>query len=397
MQLKQFKMISFQDALKTVLNTKLQLGTEKVSLLQAQGRVLAENSISDINMPPFNKAAMDGFAIRESDISNELTIIETVAAGQTPTKSVEAGQATKIMTGAPVPEGADFVIQVELSELVDAQTVRFTGRTKNNIIPFAEDVKAGDIVLNKGELMDARHMAVLASVGCVNPLVYKQPKVGIFSTGDEIVEPEYKPNASQIRNSNGNQLVAQVMQCNALPLYFGIVKDTYEETFNAIKTGLETCDVLLISGGVSMGDFDFVPKVLSDLGVTILFDSVAVQPGKPTTFGLKDDKIIFGLPGNPVSSFVQFEILVKPLLYKLMGSHAPNKTIKLPLGKPFVRKKAERLEFLPITISDEGKVYRIEYHGSAHIFALPNAHGLAQINEGIKELNEGDLVDVRLF
>jgi molybdopterin molybdotransferase len=390
-------MISFQDALKLVLNTKLQLGTEKAPLLQAQCRVLAENCISDINMPPFNKSAMDGFAIRESDIKNTLTIIETVAAGQTPTKRVEAGQATKIMTGAPVPEGADFVIQVELSEIVDAQTVRFTGRTKNNIIPFAEDVKENDLVLNKGVLIDARHMAVLASVGCVNPLVYKQPKVGILSTGNEIVEPEYKPKASQIRNSNGNQLVAQVMQCNALPLYFGIVKDTYEETFNAIKTGLETCDVLLISGGVSMGDFDFVPKVLSDLGVTILFDSVAVQPGKPTTFGLKDDKIIFGLPGNPVSSFVQFEILVKPLLYKLMGSIAPNKTIKLPLGKPFARKKAERLEFLPITISDEGKVYRTVYHGSAHIFALPNAHGLAQINEGIKELNEGDLVDVRLF
>lgn len=390
-------MVFFQDALKIVLDSSFQMGTEKVALIQAQGRVLAQDVFSDLNMPPFNKAAMDGFAIRESDIKNELTVIETVAAGQMPAKRVETGEATKIMTGAPVPEGADFVIQVELSVMVDAQTVRFTGHPKNNIIPLAEDVKAGDLVLTKGVFIDARHLAVLSSVGCTNPLVYKQPKVGILSTGNEIIEPEQMPKASQIRNSNGNQLMAQVMQCHAMPHYFGIVNDTYEETFIALKTGLETCDVLLISGGVSMGEFDFVPKVMADLGIHIFFDSIAVQPGKPTTFGTLGNKIIFGLPGNPVSSFVQFEILVKPLLYKLMGSSLPDKTIKLPLGRAFTRKKAERMEFMPIVITDEGTVLRTEYHGSAHIFALPYAHGFAIIKEGIKELNEGDLVDVRLF
>jgi len=208
-------MISFEHALKIVLNTDVQQITERVHLHQLIGKILAEDIDSDINMPPFNKAAMDGFAIRENDIKNELKIIETIAAGQTPTKKVNKGEATKIMTGAPVPEGADFVIQVELSEMVDTHTVRFTGHSKNNIIPFAEDVKVGDIVLQKGQQIDARHIAVLASVGCTTPLVYATPKVGIISTGSEIVEPENKPGKSQIRNSNGHQLIAQVMQCNA--------------------------------------------------------------------------------------------------------------------------------------------------------------------------------------
>jgi len=340
---------------------------------------------------------MDGFAICESDIKNELTIIETVAAGQTPTKKVELGTATKIMTGAPVPEGADFVIQVELSEMVGENKVRFTGHPRNNIIALAEDVKTGDIVLKKGQKIDARHIAVLASVGCNKPKVYKQPKVGIISTGNELVEPQNSPGLSQIRNSNGHQLVAQALQCNALVEYFGIVEDDYKKTYNAIKNGIDTCDILLLTGGVSMGDFDFVPKIMTDLGINILFDRVAVQPGKPTTFGKKGDKFIFGLPGNPVSSFVQFEIFVKPLLKKITNQqHKPN-LIKLPLGKDFSRKKSERKSLIPINISNSSEVFTTEYHGSAHIYALPNADGLAIIEKGIKELKKGDLVDVRLF
>jgi len=390
-------MILFNDALNTVLNTNVLMGTESVDLHTAIGRVLSENVISDIDMPPFNKAAMDGFAICESDIENELTIIETVAAGQTPAKKVELGTATKIMTGAPVPEGADFVIQVELSEMVGENKVRFTGHPRNNIIALAEDVKTGDVVLKKGQKIDARHIAVLASVGCNKPKVYKQPKVGIISTGNELVEPQNSPSLSQIRNSNGHQLVAQALQCNALVEYFGIVEDDYKKTYNAIKNGIDTCDILLLTGGVSMGDFDFVPKIMTDLGINILFDRVAVQPGKPTTFGKKGDKFIFGLPGNPVSSFVQFEIFVKPLLKKITNQqHKPN-LIKLPLGKDFSRKKSERKSLIPINISNSSEVFTTEYHGSAHIYALPNADGLAIIEKGVKELKKGDLVDVRLF
>lgn len=390
-------MILFEDALKIVLDTDVQMDVENVDLHQSFGRILAEDITSDINMPPFNKAAMDGFAIRESEINSELTIIDTIAAGTTPTKIVNSGQASKIMTGAPVPNGADFVIQVELSEIIGNDKVRFTGHPKNNIIPTAEDVKTGDIVLNKAQKIDARQIAVMASVGCYKPKVFKKPIVGIISTGNEIVEPEIVPNPSQIRNSNGHQLIAQVLQSNATPNYIGIIKDTYDDIYNAIKKGVDTCDILLLTGGVSMGDFDYVPKIMTDLGIEILFDRVATQPGKPTTYGKNGNTSVFGLPGNPVSSFVQFETLARPLIDKITGQKYNPKLVKLPLAKDYKRKKSERKAFIPVNITEDSKVNMAEYHGSAHIYSLPNADGLAIIERGVKELKKGDLVDVRFL
>ncbi len=390
-------MISFQEALYQVLNTNFLMKTETVHLHESMGRVLASDIVSDINMPPFDKSAMDGFAIKEADIDKELTIIETIAAGKTPEKKITEGTAAKIMTGAPVPEGADFVIQVELSEMTGSNKVRFTGHPSNNIILKAEDVITGDKVLSKGQVIDARHIAVLAASGITEPLVYKKPLVGIISTGDEIVEPGIKPELSQIRNSNGHQLVGQIIQSHATPKYYGIVNDSYQATLNAIKKGLSECDILLLTGGVSMGDFDFVPKIITNLGISILFDAVAVQPGKPTTYGKKDNKFVFGLPGNPVSAYIQFEILVKPLLQKITGTEIKSNTISLPLGINYKRKKGERKAYIPVNINNTGQVIPAEYHGSAHIFALPDADGLAVINEGFTELNKGDLVDVRLF
>jgi molybdopterin molybdotransferase len=390
-------MILFEDALHIALSKAQQNGIETVKFDKAVGRVLAQNVVSDMDMPPFDKAAMDGFAIRESEINQELNIIETVAAGQTPTKNVLPGTATRIMTGAPVPKGADFVIQVELSETTCNNMVAFASKPKNNIIYKGSDVKTDDVVLGKGQKLDARHIAVLASVGCTQIEVYKQPLVGIISTGDEIVEPEQKPSISQIRNSNGHQLIAQVIESNAIPKYYGIVKDDYELTRQAIENGMTECDVLLLTGGVSMGDFDFVPKIMADLGIEILFNKVAVQPGKPTTFGVKGNKVIFGLPGNPVSSYIQFDILVKPFLYKTMGLMASDLQIKLPLGKSYSRKKVERSAYIPVKIDKNGKVFPSDYHGSAHIYSLPQSDALAIIPKGVKELNEGELVDVRLF
>lgn len=390
-------MMLFEEALQQVIDNCTKGATEKIVLYQALGRVLAEDVVSDRDMPPFDKSAMDGFAIRESDIHKELEIIETVAAGQTPKLEVKPGTATRIMTGAPIPKGADCVIEVELSELVTEHTVKFSGHSKGNIVAKASDINLGDLVLSKGQIIDARHIAVMATVGCTHPTVFKQPLVGIISTGDEIVEPEIKPNLSQIRNSNGHQLVAQVVQSNAIPKYYGIVKDSYQATYAAIENGINECDVLILTGGVSMGDFDFVPKIMVDLGVKLLFDRVAVQPGKPTTFGTKGNKLIFGLPGNPVSSFVQFEIMVKPAIYQMMGIIEKKKNISLPLAEAYSRKKDDRKAFIPIKLTDKSTVIPTEYHGSAHINSLTESHGFAIIEIGVKELKEGELVNVRLF
>ncbi len=390
-------MMLFEEALQQVIDNCTKGATEKIVLYQALGRVLAEDVVSDRDMPPFDKSAMDGFAIRESDIHKELEIIETVAAGQTPKLEVKPGTATRIMTGAPIPKGADCVIEVELSELVTEHTVKFSGHSRKNIDYQASDINLGDLVLSKGQIIDARHIAVMATVGCTHPTVFKQPLVGIISTGDEIVEPEIKPNLSQIRNSNGHQLVAQVVQSNAIPKYYGIVKDSYQATYAAIENGINECDVLILTGGVSMGDFDFVPKIMVDLGVKLLFDRVAVQPGKPTTFGTKGNKLIFGLPGNPVSSFVQFEIMVKPAIYQMMGIIEKKKNISLPLAEAYSRKKDDRKAFIPIKLTDKSTVIPTEYHGSAHINSLTESHGFAIIEIGVKELKEGELVNVRLF
>lgn len=388
-------MISFNEAEQIVLNEKENLGVEKVYFHNSIGRILAEDIYSDVNFPPFDKSAMDGFAIKISDINKELEIIETIAAGQAPKQSIQKGQAAKIMTGAPVPLGADFVIQVELSD-ISGNKVRFTGKSKNNIITKASELEKGEQVLKSGDRIDARHVAVLASVGKTEVLVYKQALVGIISTGDEIVEPEIKPKEAQIRNSNGHQLIGQVLQCGAIPNYLGIVKDSYQSLKSVIEKGIESCNVLIITGGVSMGDFDYVPQILEELGVKIEFDKIAVKPGKPTTYGTFKNKYIFGLPGNPVSSFIQFELLAKPLIFQLMNHNFKAKTSYLELAENYSRKKTDRLAHLPVQII-KNKVYLSKYKGSAHIHALSASDGLIEIEKGISDLQKGAFTHVRLF
>lgn len=388
-------MISYEEALQIVLNHTYPTGSETVSLQESTGRVLAEDVFSDINMPPFNRSAVDGFACRKDDLHRPLEVVETVRAGVFPTKKIISGQCTRIMTGAPVPEGADCVIMVEETVEILPDKVKFTGeKTKANISPLAQDIREGECVLSSGIMIGPQHIAIMAAVGYVNPRVATRPKVAVIATGDEIVEPHLKPGISQIRNSNGYQLVAQTGKAGAVPAYLGIAHDREEDTFRVITEALAQCDVVLITGGVSMGTFDFVPKIFEKAGIDILFSTIALQPGKPTIFGTKRDKRVFGLPGNPVSCFTIFEILVKPMLWKMMGLREPVRNLRLPLGQDYQRKRFDRMQWLPVQILD-GKVYPLEYHGSAHIFSLATADAIAAIPLGITKLSAGDLIDVR--
>lgn len=388
-------MITYGEALDIVLENSYHIDAETVSILGSTGRILRQDVFSDINMPPFNRSAVDGFACRREDIGMELEVIETVRAGLFPSKTIGIGQCTRIMTGAPVPEGADCVLMVEETLETAPGKIKFTGeKTKINISPFAEDVKIGDLVLKSGTRIGPQHIAIMAAVGCVEPVVSVKPKVAVIATGDEIVEPHLKPGISQIRNSNGYQLAMQAQNAGADAIYLGIAPDKEEDTFRFLTDALEKADVVLLTGGVSMGTFDFVPKILEKAGIQILFRTIALQPGKPTIFGIKGDKRIFGLPGNPVSSFTIFELLVKPLLWKMMGSSNPVVSLKFPLGTDYRRKRNDRMQWLPVQIKD-GKVFPLEYHGSAHIFSLAEADALAAIPLGITELNAGELIDVR--
>lgn len=391
-------MIEFEEALKIVLDSSISMDSEKVDIDKSIGRILAEDVHSDIEMPPFNKSAMDGFACKREDCNDILEIIETIPAGFTPTKSISPKQCSRIMTGGMVPEGADCVIRVEDSELIDENKVRITATMKNNNIAYqGEDVKVGQKVLDKGITIKPQTIAVMASVGCAEPKVAKKPLVGVISTGSELVEPYAKPGSSQIRNSNSYQLVAQINRMNCIPKYYGIAEDTEEATFNIIKKALSECDVVLLTGGVSMGDFDFVPKVFKKIGVKIQFEQLAVQPGKPTTFGLFNDKRIFGLPGNPVSSYVQFELMVKPLLYKMMGHTYRQQNIYMPMGVDFKRRNKTRRSWIPVYLNEGGEVIPVNYHGSAHIHSLAFADGLINIPIGQESFVKGEIVDVRLI
>jgi molybdopterin molybdotransferase len=389
-------MIAFEEALNIVLSTAKPLKAETVSLHQSLNRVLAMDVFSDMDMPPFDKSAVDGFACRKADLERTLTVIELIKAGKVPMKSVGEGQCSKIMTGAMIPVCADTVIMVEDTEELSDEIIRFTGqKTGVNICFRAEDIRKGDKVLEKGTLIHPGQIAVLASVGCVSPVVYRQPVVAVLSTGDELVEPDQVPKSSQIRNSNATQLTAQIEAMNVVPLYFGIVPDDEEKTRSAIEEAFAESDVVLLTGGVSMGDFDFIPGILQEQKVEILFNRIAVQPGKPTVFGHRDDKYVFGLPGNPVSSFVQFEMLVKPLLYALSGHTYRPVQFKLPLAVDYSRRNNQRKAFVPVTFLPSGGVMPIEYHGSAHIHAYVGADGIMSVPLGITHFKKGDLVDVR--
>jgi len=347
-------------------------------------------------MPPFNKSAMDGYACRRADLDGPLRVIDVIEAGHAPRRAVGAGECAKIMTGAMVPEGADCVIVVEQTEAIGGDTVRFTGTTtRDNICLQGEDVRAGDCVLRKGHRIAPQHVAVLAACGCVRPRVSCRPRVGVMATGDELVEPDVRPAATQIRTSNSSQLCAQVRTAGGVPTYYGITRDVEEDLDRTLKTAIAGSDVVLVSGGVSMGDRDFVPGVMARNGLRILFDAIAIKPGKPTTFGVSDEACCIGLPGNPVSTFVVFELLVRPFLYWMMGHDYRPVHISGPLAESVSRRRTERESWIPVAITAGNAVSPIPYHGSAHIGALGEAGGLLRVPAGVATIPKGTRVDVR--
>ncbi len=389
-------MIPFNEALGITLRFALPRGTERVDLFHTLGRTLAEDICSDISLPPFNKSAMDGYVCRKSDMKNLLQIIEEIPAGSAPTKTIGANQCARIMTGGMVPDGANFVIMKEdVNEVTEdfVQCIRET--SKDNICYKGEDVKNGDLVIKKGDVIRPAHIAILASVGCSNPLVYQIPSIAIISTGDELVEPAEKPGISKIRNSNGYQLIAQVQQLGIRADYLGIVPDDERSLLEVLSGALDKYDVTIISGGVSVGDFDFVPKILNQLNVNIQVHGMDVRPGKHQLFGERSNHFIFGMPGNPVSSFVQFEVLVKPFLETMMGKTQEQSILSLPLGEDYARKNGNQMIFVPVTFTEQTAVKPLEYHGSAHIHSYISAKGIMEIPQNILTLKKGDNVRVR--
>ena len=389
-------MISLEEASGIINRHYIDNEVEEVPLKSAHQRILAEDIVANRDLPPFDKAAMDGYACKREELGKSLLINESVPAGVAPQKSVNTGSCTKIMTGAKVPEGADCVIKQEETNLNEDGSVTYIGKgTGNNICYRGEDVQKGTIVLKKGTLLRPQDLGILASVGREHINVYSPIEVGVISTGSELVEPGEVPGETSIYNSNAWQLMAQVESCGSEPMYFGIVKDDASQIFTKIRKAVTLCDVIIITGGASVGEYDLVNDVLGELGFSVEFQKLAIQPGKPVSFSHKENKVCFGLSGNPVSCFLQFELLVRPFLSHRTRAYFKPFEINARLTVPFIRKKTEREYFLPVKYNNKGEATPLDYHGSAHLTALTDLDGFAVIPVGVGQINKGEEVNVR--
>ena len=386
--------INLQEALDLCLKHAHDTDDETIDLHAAIGRVLAENVVAVRDMPPFNKAAVDGYACRKSDMPGSLRPVATIAAGDDADVRLSPGECVKIMTGASVPDGADWVVMVEHTRQNDDGLIDITGTgRKSNIALKAEDYASGDVLIRKGQILKSQHIALMAAEGYASPKVYSKPRVQIVTTGDELVEPHEFPGNGQIRNSNAIQLQAQLNQIGIMADYPGIVPDDKAALRQVIKR-CDAYDISFFTGGISMGDYDYVPGLIKEAGYKMIFQKIAVKPGKPTVLAKKGKHLIMGLPGNPVSGFIQFLLLGKPLIYKMMNADYLPEEHFLPLGEDLPSKKSDRDSWIPVQIK-KNKVYPVPYNGSGDLAALRYAHGFICIPAAVTLLKTKDYVHVR--
>jgi molybdopterin molybdotransferase len=393
--------LTFHVARETVIDkvsgTHPQPEAEKVALESASGRVLAEDIAADRDSPALSRSVRDGYAVRAADVPGDLVVIGEVRAGERFAGAVGAGQAVEIMTGAPIPAGADAVVMVEHTSRVDGRVhSEAAAQPRQFINPQGCEATAGEIVLRSGKRIDYSDVAILAAFGRTHVSVFRKPEVAIIATGDEIVEVSETPTAFQIRNSNAYSLAAQVARAGGVPRILPIARDTVEHTREIVERGLSS-DLLLLSGGVSAGKYDVVEKVLAEVGAEFFFDRVLIQPGQPVVFGRAGRTFFFGLPGNPSSTMVTFEVFARTALELLAGQ------TESPLYMPFARlarefrHRAGLTRFLPAHLSADGaEVTPVEWHGSGDMPALTRANAYLVADPFRAEYTAGEMIRVLL-
>ncbi|MDQ6802112.1 MAG: molybdopterin molybdotransferase MoeA [Acidobacteriota bacterium] len=393
------RMISVEEAQERVLAEIAIVGTEQVAFTDALGRVLREDIIATSDVPQADNTAMDGYAVRADDIANppvRLRVIEDLPAGSVATKKVEKGTAIRIMTGALIPDGADTVAHVEITDAgSDFVTINHTIKRGTNLRKRGEDMRAGDVVLAAGTLMGAAEIGVLAGVQKSVVRAGRRPTVAIISTGDEIVEVDEPRGLGKVVNSNSYSLAALAREAGAIPRMMGIVRDTRDATIAAIESALE-CDFIISSGGVSVGAYDFVKDALDALGAETKFWQIAMKPGKPVVLSRLRDRVYFGLPGNPVSCMVSFLLFVAPALRKAMGQKSGilPPIVKARLMGP-LKSRGDRRNYLRVRVVARGGeliAYPMTTQGSGVSTSMVQANGFAIVDTGITTVNAGDLI-----
>lgn len=396
------------EAQKVVLEATPVLGLEKIPILDALGRVLGEDIVAERDNPPWDNSAMDGFAVRWEDIRQEhaiqkpvtLSIIEDVPAGKMPSKTVESGQAIRIMTGAPIPKGADTVLKVEDTEHTLESVRVFKPEPKgSNIRPQGEDVRKGECIIAKGTQIRPGEAGMLAILAKSFVFVYQRPRVAILSTGDELADLDERFSEEKIINSNSYGIAAAVQDAGGIPFLLGIARDNPAALKEKISHGL-TSDILVLSGGVSMGDYDFTKAVFRDLGAEVNFWKLAIRPGQPLAFGKIQGKLAFGLPGNPVSSMVTFEQLVRPAMLKMSGHRSYGRPLVQAVFQEKFSKRTDRRHFLRGVLTREEGVFKVRTtgdQGSGILTSMVKANCLIDVPVEVERLNPGDLVTVQLL
>ena len=400
MQASTYPMVSVEEAIQTILELTPVLLTEEVAIGDALGRVLAEPVTAMDEMPPFAASAVDGYAVRAADSSAPRRVVSEIIAGSPVASAVEPGTTVRIMTGAPLPSGADAVIMVEQTSESDGLMVSTsTARPGDNIHSRGQDVARGQVVLSPGQVLHASEIGVLATVGQTRVRVYRRPIVAVLSTGDELVDAGETLRGGSIRDSNGPALLASVVEAGGIARSLGRVRDDEAAQEELIRRGLDEADVVLTSGGVSVGSRDLIKPILRRIG-TIHFGRVSFKPGKPTTFATVDGDLVFGLPGFPVSSLVSFETFVRPALLKMQGFRQVRRPIIRVIAEHDVNRSPDRPEYQRAVVRlVNGKLIAraTGIQRSSRLLSLVGANAFLKIDPGDSKIQAGEEIEAVLL
>jgi molybdopterin molybdotransferase len=405
-----FQVLTPADALRRLLDhLSITLTREEVPVQEALGRVLAVEVRSPTPLPTFLRSNMDGYAVRAQDtfgasdgLPAYLKVVGEVRMGQPPTVKLGPGEAVSVATGGMIPQGADAVIIVEHTQIVDPTTIEVYRAVApgENVVQVGEDMEQGELLLPKGHSLRSQDVGGLLAVGVLTVPVVRRPRVVIIATGDEVVPPEVEPNPGQIRDINTYTLAALIIQSGGIPVPLGIIRDDYDALKQAAERGMAHGDVLIISAGSSVSTRDMTAGIIGTLGSPgVLVHGVAVKPGKPTILAVCGGKPVFGLPGNPVSAFVTFDLFVRPSLSHLLGAVSQERlTVRARLAKN-VASAFGREDYIPVRLQERGGEFLAEpvFGKSSLIFTLMKAHGLITIPLDVGGLSAGQMVDVRRF
>ncbi|WP_353096979.1 gephyrin-like molybdotransferase Glp [Tissierella praeacuta] len=400
--------ISIEKANEILLSQDIKTSIIDIKILESLGYVLGEDIISDINMPPFDRSPLDGYALKSEDIKDAskenpvvLEVIDFIPAGYVSSKKIENGQAIRIMTGAKIPEGANIIIKYEDTEFTDKEVKIFNYiKPNSNIVKMGEDIEVGDMVLKKGHIIGAADIGILATLGRTMVKIYSKPKIAILATGDELVDIDQIPKEGKIRNSNSYTIAAQVKKLGGEPIILGMCNDKIKDIKDKLKSSLELADMVITTGGVSVGDADLVKEAFQEIGGEILFWKVSMKPGTPIAVAKYEDKLIFGLSGNPAAASITFEKFVRPTILRFMGKNKYNlMKVKSTLESQFTKVSNQNRYVRAITYYRDGEFFTKlpSKHSSGILSSLSGTNSLFYIKAGTGPYKNGDKIEVEIL